>query len=45
MILLTGATGFLGSYVLDELVKRGYKVTCFVRETSNLAKIKQMNIP
>jgi len=45
MILLTGATGFLGGYVLEELVKRGYKVTCFVRETSNLEKIKQLNVP
>ncbi len=26
MILLTGATGFLGSYLLEELVRAGYKV-------------------
>lgn len=45
MILLTGATGFLGGYVLEELVKRGHKVTCFVRNTSNLKKIKQLNVP
>lgn len=45
MILLTGATGFLGGYVLEELVKRGHKVTCFVRKTSNLDKIKQLNVP
>lgn len=45
MILLTGATGFLGGYVLEEIVKRGYEVTCFVRETSNLERIKQMNVP
>jgi nucleoside-diphosphate-sugar epimerase len=45
MILLTGATGFLGEYVLEELVKRGHEVTCFVRETSNLEKIKQLNVP
>lgn len=45
MILLTGATGFLGGYVLKELVKRGHEVTCFVRETSNLEKIKQLNVP
>jgi nucleoside-diphosphate-sugar epimerase len=45
MILLTGATGFLGEYVLEELVKRGHEVTCFVRETSNLEKIKKLNIP
>lgn len=45
MILLTGATGFLGGYVLEELVKRGHEVTCFVRKTSNLEKIKQLNVP
>jgi nucleoside-diphosphate-sugar epimerase len=45
MILLTGATGFLGGYVLEELVKRGHKVTCFVRDTSSLEKIKQLNVP
>jgi nucleoside-diphosphate-sugar epimerase len=44
MILLTGATGFLGEFVLEELVKRGHEVTCFVRKTSNLDKIKQMNV-
>lgn len=45
MILLTGATGFLGEYVLEELVKRGHEVTCFVRETSNLEKIKKLKVP
>jgi nucleoside-diphosphate-sugar epimerase len=45
MILLTGATGFLGGYVLEELAKRGHEVTCFVRETSNLANIKKLNVP
>ena len=45
MILLTGATGFLGRYVLEELIRRGYAVTCFVRRTSNLETLKQLNIP
>jgi nucleoside-diphosphate-sugar epimerase len=44
MILLTGATGFLGEFVLDELVQRGHQVTCFVRKTSNIHKIKKMNV-
>ncbi|WP_408008268.1 NAD-dependent epimerase/dehydratase family protein [Pseudalkalibacillus sp. A8] len=44
MILLTGATGFLGEFVLEELVKRGHEVTCFVRKTSNLDKIKRLNV-
>jgi nucleoside-diphosphate-sugar epimerase len=44
MILLTGATGFLGEFVLEELVNRGHDVTCFVRKTSNLDKIKRENV-
>lgn len=44
MILLTGATGFLGEFVLDELVQRGHDVTCFVRRTSNIDKLKRQNI-
>lgn len=34
--LVTGATGFIGSHLVEELVKRGYDVTCLVRKTSNL---------
>lgn len=44
MILLTGATGFLGEQVLKKLVAEGYKVTCFVRKTSNLAIINELNV-
>jgi len=42
MILLTGATGFLGEFVLRGLIEKGYDVTCFVRETSNLETIKEL---
>ena len=35
-ILITGATGFTGSYIVPLLVNQGWNVTCFVRETSNL---------
>jgi nucleoside-diphosphate-sugar epimerase len=44
MILLTGATGFLGEFVLDELVRRGHDVTCFVRRTSNIEKLERLNV-
>lgn len=44
MILLTGATGFLGEYVLNELLVRGHNVTCFVRKTSNLKRINELGI-
>lgn len=44
MILLTGATGFLGEYVLKELVANGYCVTCFVRKTSNIKVLEELNV-
>ncbi|RKD76303.1 nucleoside-diphosphate-sugar epimerase [Sinobaca qinghaiensis] len=44
MILLTGATGFLGEFVLKELLKKNYDVTCFVRKTSNLDLINKLNV-
>jgi nucleoside-diphosphate-sugar epimerase len=33
---VTGATGFIGSHLVDELLKKGYKIKCLVRKTSNL---------
>ncbi len=35
-VLVTGATGFAGSHVMDLLLARGYRVRVLVRTTSNL---------
>lgn len=35
-VFVTGATGFIGSHLVDELLKKGYKIKCLVRKTSNL---------
>ena len=34
-VLVTGATGFTGAYVVPLLLDRGYQVRCLVRHTSN----------
>ena len=42
--LVTGATGFIGSHLCEELIKRGYSVTCLVREASDLKWIKDLDL-
>ncbi len=42
--LVTGATGFIGSHLVEELIRRGYEVTCLVRKTSNLRWIEGLDI-
>lgn len=42
--LVTGATGFIGSHLTEELVKRGYDVTCLVRKNSDLRWIDGLKI-
>lgn len=42
--LVTGATGFIGSHLCEELVKRGYKVICLSRAASNLKWIEDLDI-
>jgi CDP-paratose synthetase len=41
-ILLTGATGFLGSYLLKALLLKGYKVIILKRSTSNTWRIESL---
>jgi len=42
--LVTGATGFIGSHLCEELVRRDYEVTCLIRKTSNLKWIENINL-
>lgn len=41
-ILLTGATGFLGSHLLEALLENGHKVVVLKRSTSNIWRIKKL---
>ena len=42
--LVTGATGFIGSHLCEELVKKGYEVTCLYRNASNLKWLESLNV-
>ena len=41
-ILLTGATGFLGSHLLEALLAKGHKVVVLKRSTSNIWRIEHL---
>lgn len=43
-VLVTGATGFLGSHVAEALIAEGWTVRCTVRETSNLRWIESLPV-
>lgn len=42
-ILVTGATGFLGSHIAEQLSQAGRKVRALVRETSNTSFLKTLD--
>lgn len=42
--LVTGATGFIGSHLCEGLLRRGYEVTCLIRETSSLEWLEGLNL-
>ncbi len=42
--LVTGSNGFIGSHLINELLKRNYNVHCMVRSNSNLKWLKGCSI-
>jgi len=42
--LVTGANGFIGSHLVEELLAQKCEVTCLVRQTSNLRWVKDLPV-
>lgn len=43
-IFLTGASGFLGSHIAEELVRQGHQVKALIRKTSRIDSLKSLPI-
>jgi nucleoside-diphosphate-sugar epimerase len=43
-VLITGATGFIGSHLAEALHAKGYRLRCLVRKTSSLEWIKHLPV-
>ncbi len=44
MIVVTGATGFLGGFVVRELLKEGISFKCLVRQSSNVEYLRELGV-
>jgi nucleoside-diphosphate-sugar epimerase len=42
-VLITGATGFLGSHIVEELINQGFEVVALKRSTSNIWRCNGFN--
>lgn len=43
-VVITGGNGFIGSFVVEQLLKKGHHVTCLVRKESSLSNLKEYDV-
>lgn len=43
-VLITGSNGFIGSHLVEQLLKHGYRLYCLVRPTSDLRWIRHLPV-
>jgi nucleoside-diphosphate-sugar epimerase len=43
-VLVTGATGFVGSNLVQALLRKGYSITCLARKTSDTGELQKLPV-
>ena len=41
-IILTGATGFIGTHLVRRLAQTGHEMVCLIRETSDVSMLEEV---
>jgi nucleoside-diphosphate-sugar epimerase len=43
-ILITGASGFIGNFLVDEAIKRGYNVFATIRKSTKINRLEEKKV-